>query len=1593
MDKDFETELKGSLDEAISAKQQIAKYFKRYGESGHQDAKKHQLIFASKIICGITKCDNKHVDIYCNIIVEIFANHLSPEISLKYWTLYVNCIRYFHYTLVEKKDFDKAALIYRHISSYPSKLQSTEISLTCINIYCYQLFLQNSLKAKNPELAVKEATEIVENLTKLFQEVLETNKTQNFQYPDVLKKTMSWLFPQNRAGTVYLFLKILPETKVKQMFQSLFNLYGRLTFEQISNETEIQDHAKYIIETLYILLQVDIMDKMQLQLGLMLLSYCRIENRLQSYKPVADSFLILYDYLKSLCVQQTTLDFHDVYSKRCERFKDLFDKYAKNVMNQSWYGDFLVLIFFIHSQLQNTAVFGNFWKQMLHMKCFKSMLQLFMEFMKLAPCISSETKLFTINCCTSTRKHVILSFAQVSLATFVFYCQNVNEEQQGNIFNSSDDDDSTDYYKETIKNNLLLIVNHAFKIIDKMDCIKSKSQDIDIILTRFKQATLNCKSIKQANTCIAICELFLKIKTKITQKDWTLLLRRLYKTAATYITNDRNIARDIQMCYITSMLLESELDIGQIRTQISIFYANDQTSSTTASNITNHENCLMYLYHNTTSLFKGHLDATRKKLLHWLESQHVIKYYKTNTSLLHSILKSSQTHYDFVIITRLAKLQTYAMAKISSIYKSLKSKAKEMNLSRLESLTYAHVCVMILNDMKGNQKIQIDSKDLCEEQLENLLMREEMSTFTIHNDLKYYKMAWEAFKAFEEFYEKFDQETISMDDAIIDWESILDDLSNLALCLQLSGYIEYSSHIWLLHYKCSCLIQDNFSALRGLAFFCEHSKFCDNDRFINLNEEIQLNFTNITQGLENLLNLQRQTYQNYILLAVLQIAHYYARLGRLTFAQILLQYVQEKHDELPERQGQYDIVMATMDAIKFRLLAKHFDEACAKDQAKTQRTTAEKLLLHRCLLREIEEILDRFHQFSFISSNDGLMYSILIVGLVQEMAECTVNRLCDNFINALFIATCKCTLQLGLALRFVQVMGMWMWVNLQMEYVDKAQTKLKLIEYVMGLKTIKELTEKKSKVVNSVTTSTGCIELYTPSHHNPGMEAIRRLAQVQLSPIKTGKLQLSPSHRNSDLKRYLKCNIDAKLLPPNEQIEWTFFMIGCLNARLYFLVEDYEQLEMFYERGNRWLQTRQNSFNKNYYKNIQLMAMQHCANFLRARRQYEKALQCLEYGITMCENMKFYIDAVYYVNFQLQLTATRKEMMKSDDLKHSQLLPSHSKLRRVLEFNISPENKALREQAKKEIKEKLLQNVMASGKKSTAIMRPLPSVVTASDCSSSKKLKTQKAICYSSSSSGSSSSIDSKMAKSKPKTKFEICEDSIEIIEIIEDVVNNGLPLKTSLEDEKAIKRTKTPDENDQLPKTPKTIKKSSKATTRIKAKRPELIQQYQIDIDLTDSLLNSPTKSGTSSTSSLENLETKENLNANELVQQMQNLEIKSCKKTKTLAEAETKLIKKRGRKPNVVKETDIVILEDSPCTIKSLSSKEVTDTVKSTRTRNNKENSPKEQQNNEDGGLVLTVAEGRPRRQRKLVLDTALTSAATTTPSITRRRQKNLV
>lgn len=359
-----------------------------------------------------------------------------------------------------------------------------------------------------------------------------------------------------------------------------------------------------------------------------------------------------------------------------------------------------------------------------------------------------------------------------------------------------------------------------------------------------------------------------------------------------------------------------------------------------------------------------------------------------------------------------------------------------------------------------------------------------------------------------------------------------------------------------------------------------------------------------------------------------------------------------------------------------------------------------------------------------------------------------------------------------------------------------------------------------------------------------------------------------------------------------------YFTIGCLNARLYFLVEDYVQLESFYEKGSLWLETRQNNFNKRYFRNVQLMAVQHYANFLRANNQPEKAIQCLKYGLELCESMKLDLDVVYRVNFRLQLLVAQQELDRSRTNKHV-----NGKIKRALKFNLSPEQ----EKFQSEKLNRALQLTMASSKRqnpSTVV------VVNSSGKKSTRKLK------HPASNHSSSSSPETK-SKIKAKLKFNICEDAIEIEDSDDnhhdELKDTKTKDKSELKSAKKIKSLKSSGEH----YTPKISRKTSKISGKtIVEISPKLNDNHRY-IDTVD-LLDTPTPVSTnisassSSSSSMENLKTKENHppTDTDLVAKLESLElIDKPKKTKTTV---------RKRKSPVAKKmpvsAPIIILEDSP-------------------------------------------------------------------------------
>lgn len=428
---------------------------------------------------------------------------------------------------------------------------------------------------------------------------------------------------------------------------------------------------------------------------------------------------------------------------------------------------------------------------------------------------------------------------------------------------------------------------------------------------------------------------------------------------------------------------------------------------------------------------------------------------------------------------------------------------------------------------------------------------------------------------------------------------------------------------------------------------------------------------------------------------------------------------------------------------------------------------------------------------------------------------------------------------------------------------------------------------------------------------------------------------MSPSRRNYNLNNYLKFVTDKKQV---EQLDWIFFMVGCLNARLYFLVEDYEQLEAFYENGYKWLEMHKNEFNKKYYRNVQLMAMQHYINFLRARKKYDRAQQYLLLAIKLCESTKYNVDGVYHINFQLQLINTQKELDNTQNVICQR--PVHNKIRRQLQFNISPENKELPTSSKKLI-----------------VFKSSLQIPSSSRNASVKKSKVE-------------------LDKNKRIPKFEICEDSKQSIKIVDDEIKNVVNIEA--ESTTGLKTL----ESSETYKTPKVDRVTSRSVkTTIKKSISKNKKSQIINIDLTDSPDSSTSSTPTLSSSS-ENIETKENQNTNELIAQMQNLEIKSHKKvTRTTAGTKTKNVRKQKTPLSKKLSAPVIVLQDSSL-----------ETPIQTRTHRGRDKSPYERPI--DPNDLLLPSSTRSRKQRNLNQDAIMAEKlSSATPVSVRKRQKNVI
>ncbi|XP_037946279.1 protein three rows-like [Teleopsis dalmanni] len=1234
----IEAALKGTRQEAESIVPEIAKTVERYGKYGGSEGRQNQLIYCYKVlrkICVvIANYKATHYDIYCDILKRAFEPHIDPTASGQYWSKYLEYWRYFHYLIMEKDLYTQASRICAHFASQSNVLINEDDYQFIMSTYFQHLLVQHKHSSYDIKSAERGSLYILNRLIDLFTAMLKCNTDLNFCYPKLLSHFIQYGLPK-RAFNLYDYTESLSNTATK-MFDTFFTLLAQLK-TPLTSKADAELEAQFHIKAFLDFLEFDVNSSRHHSLVMKHLRACRDITNLQSNKSMGYLFCLLYYYVKFVYTTEYTASSAFSYTELCHKFSSFLDKFGVTLIESAWSKDilaaFIMFLEKVHVYDTPTQVLPSIWLKINTVEAYVAHFQLISSLIKVAGGVT-ESSLKKLSCCSSVRKHLILSLSQFALVAYNYFIIDIREF-------------ATEL--DVVDNSLLKIIRHSIDVLNSMSC-SNKPYHFRYMYAQFSSITRNITTTANAKMCVTLCEMLVKVKNNFEATDWSLLLRRIYKTVL--VSDDKKLMKQLHCYYIASMLhVTSQPDLAAMRNQIAIFHSSafDQDS----------DMCLLELYEKSVGALKPTLEPHQKRLLHWLELQHINEYKKGNLVLRKSLISYSQTEFDTVMSVRGGKLQSDTTVNINSIYERLKSKVKtNKSLNRLEHLMFAHVSAYFLR-VKTEKRPSTDATKHCiEENLEDLMQHKELLSITVSTEWLLLDEAADSLQSFEAFFYKIDTDFLCNDGAFLDWKLILDDIATIALTFNLSGYSKYAIEAWLLHYKIADTIDDHFNCLRSLTQLCASSEQMENSgkgKSFDLQKHIDRKLPFILQSIQNILPLLKR-HQNYLLNCLTQLSYYYARKGNLCYTQIMMNLIESTHAELPDRADKYDIIKFTLHVVKFKILWKNLGNELCKTETDLE-------LKQSCLLRHVMALVDQVRNVVFICSDDYTTFLILMFDFIQQIAECACNRLTDNILSGFFISILKIGIQMGLALRIVQIFSSWMMTNLQMEQITKAQTKLKLLECILGLGNCSVLKQMKKELQSVEPKTENALD-----EVNLCMEPIRKMVVTQLSPIHGKNLNLSALIVKQDLNRFLNCS--NKLLKKHEVLEWSYFIVGCLNARLLFLAFKHDALEVFYENCYKWLQEKKERLPPENYPHVELFFTQHYVNYLRAIKKYEKALTYLKNVITKTNNMNRNLDVAYRINFLLQIQAIERELeQKSKDAAD----PSKpTKLRRMLEYNNSP---------------------------------------------------------------------------------------------------------------------------------------------------------------------------------------------------------------------------------------------------------------------------------------------------------------------------------
>ncbi|EDW91721.1 protein three rows [Drosophila yakuba] len=1209
MSSDIASQLKGSRSDVEKVRQRVEAKFREL--SGDELPLRYEVNVLRHICLALKDNLHQNADIYCDIIGIMLPRVVPFEGKPSLWEAHLTSLRYIHHGLCHQRSIEACQKLYNLIRTQPCRLQEEtdhkiylDIHLTHFN--GLHVLLQ---KQKLPLEATSHLCYALESLGELF---VAMTQRKICQCAPLLVQLNESLFGK-RSRSFFKSLSFLPSESLAKMFNSLLMLLANSSTLDLANLFH-----EYLSLTLA-LVQIDMFSpQSNQQMALQLLRMCKELFRQESNLSYA--LQLMYYYIKLIYVREPTADFKRTYIDLTSKFQHFFEHKGATHAKEQWLADLLVFIqllqVLIHqssSKLQSP--FQLFWQQFdgesspeiytAHFKLLQTCAGMAVNVIRspLGCSCSHEA-------CKSVRRHCILAYGLCALDAYINWkppaeqCTNVSPHKP-----------------------LLAVVKYSMDVAKTMKCLGPTSVELIKLVRQLTYVADQVTCPEQMSLLPPLLEPLQKLRPLIADQDMSSLLRRLFK--ASCHCKDPNMASRIQAGYLASITNPTRL-----RSQICLYYHNLGKKGIEISRC-------VYEWHESSPL-PFPLTSDQKKQLYDIDFFAALHYLRSPSQAhMESLIRCRMSDYQLVLLARQMRKDASITKKCMEVHAKLK---QQRTLCRMEHLCLGHASVGLLLDALEAQKSKVSTKEIAENMFEELLLRENLWQMNIQREQRLVIYASEAISAFNNFFNRADQEPLSNNETSIDWEAVIDDAIAAANALSSMGYQSQGDDAWLLLLRMCHWLEDRFTYLRALNHFLSQHEVSSRLN-LKLSEEVEVAeelLDDLWPQLKGGKFFKRQ--QTTVMLCFCHLASYYARMECHSHAQLLLLQVEQLREEFPERQGKSDIVLLTLQTVRFRLGYQQ------RKPTNCRLPTP---------LRQLDTILDNVRSFCNLSSLDGGSLQLLLSTLVRESTECSANRLSERL--AFSNIALHLVLQSGLALRTIEVFLAWLWTNLQMENFDKAQSKLRLIEHCLGIKQLKPATRPEKEAIKEQAIS----DLASNMHFLQLVEPIRK--QQLLNTASPSLLSTRPHSPNPqlDLDRYLTLDVAPATLRENFQLQCLYFVMGCLHARLRFLQRNSEQLEEFYERAHSWLQEKP-------VTSSAMCSMLHAQqlfhlNYLRFMRKHVEAISTAQLGLKMRPRA---VDINFEYNFFAQLKTAQLELKPVGQDK-----PKIKTLRRALVFNQSPEDK------------------------------------------------------------------------------------------------------------------------------------------------------------------------------------------------------------------------------------------------------------------------------------------------------------------------------